>query len=41
MIWMAGRELVPEALAQAPRRLVFGAGLAAFAAKSVFQALLL
>lgn len=41
MIWMAGRELVPEALAQAPRRMVLAAGLAAFAVMLAFQALLL
>lgn len=41
MIWMAGRELLPEALDQASPRVVLGAGVAAFAAMLGFQALLL
>jgi hypothetical protein len=41
MVWMAGRELLPEALAQAPRRLVWAAGLISFAVMLAFQALLL
>jgi zinc transporter ZupT len=41
MIWMAGRELVPEAFAQAPRYVVWLVGLCAFGAMAVFQALLL
>jgi zinc transporter ZupT len=41
MLWMAGRELVPEALALASRRVVCLVGLASFAVMAAFQALLL
>ncbi|MFN8223100.1 MAG: ZIP family metal transporter [Gaiellales bacterium] len=41
MVWMVARELIPEALAQAPARLVAGAGLLAFAAMGLVQIALL
>jgi zinc transporter ZupT len=41
MIWMVVRELLPEALTQAPRRAVAGTALAAFAAMLLFQIILL
>jgi zinc transporter ZupT len=41
MVWMVLRELIPEALEQAPRPLVFMTAAATFAAMLVFQALLL
>ena len=41
MIWMVARELLPEALEQAPRGVVLATGLASFAAMLAFQAILL
>jgi zinc transporter ZupT len=41
MVWMVARELLPEALVQAPRRAVAATALAAFAAMLAFQAVLL
>ncbi len=41
MLWMAARELLPDALDEASRRLVLVVGLAAFAAMLAFQLLLL
>lgn len=41
MIWMVAGELLPEALKQAPLRLVSAVGLAAFAAMGLFQLVLL
>jgi len=41
MLWMVARELLPEALEQAPRRSVLATALVAFVAMVVFQALLL
>ena len=41
MVWMVVRELIPEALEQAPRRLVATTAAASFAAMIVFQAILL
>jgi zinc transporter ZupT len=41
MVWMVARELLPEALHQAPARAVVATALVAFAAMVVFQALLL
>ena len=41
MIWMVARELLPEALGQASRRLVIATATASFAAMLAFQILLL
>jgi len=41
MIWMVARELLPDALEQAPRRLVAATAVASFAAMLAFQAILL
>jgi zinc transporter ZupT len=41
MVWMLARELVPEAIEQAPRGQVLGVGVVAFAAMFGFQLLLL
>ena len=41
MIWMVARELLPEALEQASRRLVIATATASFAAMMAFQAVLL
>jgi len=41
MIWMVARELLPEALEQAPRGVVLATWLASFAAMLAFQAILL
>ncbi len=41
MAWMAGRELLPEALGQAPARVVAAVALAAFTGMAAFQAVLL
>ncbi len=41
MVWMVARQLLPEALEQAPARAVAATGLAAFGVMLVFQALLL
>lgn len=41
MIWMVARELLPEALEQAPRRVVAVTSVASFAAMLAFQAILL
>ena len=41
MVWMAGRELVPEALGLAPRRVVWGTAALSFLTMLVFQSLLL
>ncbi len=41
MVWMAGRELLPEALEQASLRVVAGVGAASFGVMAAFQALLL
>ena len=41
MIWMVARELLPEALEQAPRGVVLATALASFAAMLAFQAVLL
>jgi zinc transporter ZupT len=41
MVWMVARELVPEALEQAPARIVAATAIAAFAAMLLFQIVLL
>lgn len=41
MVWMVARELLPEALEQAPRRLVITTATASFVAMMAFQAVLL
>jgi zinc transporter ZupT len=41
MLWMAGRELVPEALSLAPGRVVWPVAGAAFGVMGLFQALML
>jgi zinc transporter, ZIP family len=41
MVWMVARELLPEALEQAPRMLVLATAVGSFAAMMVFQAILL
>jgi ZIP family zinc transporter len=41
MVWMVARELLPEALAQASRRVVVATAAAAFVAMMVFQSFLL
>ena len=41
MVWMAAGELVPEALAQAPVRVVLPVAAASFAVRAAFQAVLL
>jgi hypothetical protein len=41
MVWMVARELLPEALGQASRRVVAATAVASFVAMMVFQSFLL